>query len=468
MSMTFDEPTWLASAARKADEFRKAYGERVRDEIVSTIYGEAEKLAKSVVSVGKPLRRDWSQTVDAVVTSRMLGYPLMLAMLGLVFWITIAGANYPSEVLARLLFGLEARLASLLTYLDTPAWLRGFLVLGVYRGLAWVVSVMLPPMSIFFPLFALLEDLGYLPRVAFNLDRAFKKVGAHGKQALSMAMGFGCNAAGVVAARIIDSPRERLIAILTNSFVPCNGRFPTLIAMSSMFVGVTAASAGGSLRAAAVVVGMVLIGIVVTLAVSWLLSKTLLSGEPSPFALELPPYRPPQIGQVIVRSFLDRALYVLWRAAVVAAPAGGLTWILANVHVGNTSIIACIASWLDPLGRAIGLDGVILLAFVLGLPANEIVLPIVLMTYLATGSLTELDSLEAMREVFIAHGWTWATALNVMLFSLLHFPCATTLLTIHKETGRARWAILAALIPTTIAFAVCFVTAQGAKLLGLL
>lgn len=467
MSTTIGQPTWLAAAARKAEEFREAHGERVRDEIVSTIYGEAEKLARSVVSAQKPHGRDWDQTVDAIVTSRILGYPLMLAILGVVFWITIAGANYPSEVLARLLFGLEARLAAALAHLAAPAWLHGFLVLGVYRGLAWVVSVMLPPMSIFFPLFALLEDLGYLPRVAFNLDRAFKKVGAHGKQALSMAMGFGCNAAGVVATRIIDSPRERLIAILTNSFVPCNGRFPTLIAMSSIFMGATVASAGGSLRATAVVVGMVLIGIAVTLAVSWLLSKTLLRGEPSSFTLELPPYRPPQIGQVIVRSLLDRALYVLWRAVVIAAPAGGLTWVLANVHIGDASIIAHAAGWLDPIGRAIGLDGVIVLAFILGLPANEIVVPIILMTYLATGSLTELDSLEAMRGVFIAHGWTWVTALNVMLFSLLHFPCATTLLTIRKETGKARWAILAALIPTAIAFAVCFMTAQGVRLFGL-
>ncbi|MGI6035103.1 MAG: nucleoside recognition domain-containing protein [Limnochordia bacterium] len=435
----------------------------MRDKVVARIYQEAESLANEVVLVEKPAR-DWDGWIDDVVTSRRLGYPSMLALLALVLWLTISGANLPSQLLSHFLFEIEGGLSSLFFVLRAPDWLHGLLVLGVYRCLAWVVSVMLPPMAIFFPLFTLLEDLGYLPRVAFNLDGFFKKAGAHGKQALTMSMGFGCNAAGVIACRIIESPRERLIAILTNNFVPCNGRFPTLITMSNIFLG-TMAFAGGS--AVLLVAGLVVGGIAVTLGVSWLLSRTLLTGIPSHFTLELPPYRPPQVVQVIVRSVFDRTLFVLWRAVKVAAPAGALVWLLANIHVNGLSLLNHAAQFLQPLGAAMGLDGFILLAFILGLPANEIVIPIILMSYLSVGAMLELDSFPALRQLLLDHGWTWVTALNMMLFSLLHFPCGTTLLTIHKETHSWKWTLLAALIPTIIGVAVCLLVAQGARLVGL-
>ncbi len=458
---------WL-QLNQDANEFRKSRGEALHDDIVTSIYRQAETIADSVVHVDRcDGRTDWDRRIDDLVTSRYFGYPLMLLLLAGVFWLTISGANYPSQALAWLLFGLEEKITLLFQVVGAPAWLHGMLVLGVYRTLAWVVSVMLPPMAIFFPLFTLLEDLGYLPRVAFNLDQLFRRACAHGKQALTMAMGFGCNAAGVVSARIIDSPRERMIAILTNNFVPCNGRFPTLMAMAMIFMGMDVASAYRGLVAAGVIVGLVLVGIIVTLLVSWGLSKTLLRGVPSSFTLELPPYRKPQVWRVIVRSIFDRTLFVLWRAIVVAAPAGVLIWILANIDIGDFSLVQLAAGWLDPFGQLIGLDGFILLAFLLGLPANEIVIPILMMCYLSVGSMLELDSLAAMRELLVRHGWTWLTALNMMLFSLLHFPCGTTLLTIKKETGSWKWTLWAAVIPTVIAIAVTFLTAQGARLLGL-
>jgi len=337
----------------------------------------------------------------------------------------------------------------------------------MYKTLAWVVSVMLPPMAIFFPLFTLLEDLGYLPRVAFNLDRLFKMCGTHGKQVLSMCMGFGCNAAGIISCRIIDSPREKLIAIVTNNFVPCNGRFPTLIAVAMIFMGGLTASSGGTFIATTVVMGMVLIGIAITLITSFLLSKTLLKGVPSSFTLELPPFRKPQLGRIIIHSILDRTIFVLARAMVVAAPAGLIIWILANVHLADQSILALGASYLDPFARAIGLDGFILIAFILGLPANEIVLPILIMAYLSSGAMLELDSLQDMGNLFIKHGWTWLTALCTMLFSLLHFPCGTTLWTIARETKSVKWTLLAFLIPTSIAVVVCFLVAQTVMAFGL-
>ncbi len=449
----------------EAESFRDSYSENIRDSIVLNIYHQAEALSREVVST-TGTGTDWDRKIDNIVTSRILGYPLMLALLGVVFWLTIVGSNYPSEMLATFLFGLEEHLSALFMLLGAPEWLHGLVVLGTYRGLAWVVAVMLPPMAIFFPLFTLLEDLGYLPRVAFNLDRAFKKVGAHGKQALTMSMGFGCNAAGVIAARIIDSPRERLIAILTNTFVPCNGRFPALIVISMIFMG-GAVAASSTIVASAMVVGLVLVGISVTLGISWLLSKTLLKGEASSFTLELPPYRKPQIIPVIMRSFFDRTIFVLGRAVMVAAPAGAITWIFANIYIGDLSVIAHVAGWFEPLGRAMGLDGVILMAFLLGLPANEIVVPIMIMSYLSEGAMLEFDSISAFRDLLVAQGWTWVTALNFMLFSLLHFPCGTTLLTIKKETGSFRWTLLAAVIPTVVAAVVCLIIAQGAKFAGL-
>ncbi len=439
----------------------------ISEQIIKTIYNEAESIADKVVEIGQ-LKTNWDDKIDGILTSKWLGFPIMLLLLGVVFWITIIGANYPSQALAKLLFWGQDQLIVFFSWLLAPEWLQGFLVYGVYHGLAWVVAVMLPPMAIFFPLFTLLEDAGYLPRVAFNLDNAFRKAGAHGKQALTMSMGFGCNAAGVTACRIIESPRERLIAIVTNNFVPCNGRFPTLIILAGIFLGGAVAAAYSTMIAAAVVVGLVLIGIFTTLLVSFFLSKTLLRGIPSSFTLELPPYRKPLVGQVIVRSVLDRTLFVLARAVVVAAPAGGIIWVMANSYVGGITLLAQFINILDPFARALGMDGVILSAFILGLPANEIVLPIMIMGYLASGTMLELDSLMALKTLLVdGQGWTWLTALSVMLFSLLHYPCATTLITINRETKSIKWTLISALIPLFIACLVCFILAQGVRWLGL-
>lgn len=439
----------------------------LKDRIIANIFKRAEKIAAS--SVTKSLQsKNWDQKIDDLLTSKVLGYPIMLLLLGIIFWLTIQGANYPSQLLASGLFWIEERITNLFLLLNIPQWIHGIIVLGMYRTFAWVVSVMLPPMAIFFPLFTLLEDLGYLPRVAFNLDKFFKKAGAHGKQSLTMSMGFGCNAAGIIACRIIKSPRERMIAILTNNFVPCNGRFPTLIIIASVFMGGLVVSTYSSLAATTVVVGLVLAGIGVTLLVSWLLSKTILKGIPSSFTLELPPYRKPKIGQVLVRSLLDRTIYVLARAVVIALPAGIITWIVANVYIGDASILTHVANFLNPFAQMIGLDGVILMAFILGLPANEIVLPVMFMSYLAEGAMLEIDSLVAIRQLFVNNGWTWLTALNVMLFSLLHFPCGTTLWTIGKETQSVKWPLVATIITTGTAIIVCFATTQIVHLLGIL
>ncbi|MDU3349321.1 MAG: nucleoside recognition domain-containing protein, partial [Clostridium sp.] len=358
----------------------------------------------------------------------------------------------------------QDKLTELFNFLGAPDWLHGILVLGLYRTLAWVIAVMLPPMAIFFPLFTLLEDSGYLPRIAFNLDHMFKKCCAHGKQCLTMCMGFGCNAAGVIGCRIIESPRERLIAIITNNFVPCNGRFPTLIAIATVFFAVTSNNTINNIIPSLSITFMVILGIAMTLFVSFILSKTLLKGVPSTFTLELPPYRKPQIGRVLYTSIIDRTIFVLSRAVLVAAPAGAITWILANIYIGDLSIISHIANFLQPLGNAIGLDGFILLAFLVGLPANEIVLPVLLMAYLATGTLTDFSSIESLREILINNNWTLLTALNTMLFSLLHWPCSTTLWTIKKETGSIKWTILSFIIPTEIAFLVCFLTTSVYRL----
>jgi ferrous iron transport protein B len=405
--------------------------------------------------------------IDRILTSRAFGIPIMIALLCVIFWITIAGANVPSSLLADGLFWLEDRLSEFIRWAGAPAWIHGALVTGVYRTVAWVVSVMLPPMAIFFPLFTLLEDLGYLPRVAFNLDYYFKKACAHGKQALTMCMGFGCNAAGVIACRIIDSPRERLIATLTNNFVPCNGRFPTLIALSSIFIAGSAAGAFRTFAAAASILAVIVLGVAITLLMSLLLSKTILKGLPSSFTLELPPYRKPQLGQILVRSVLDRTLFVLGRAVTVAAPAGLLIWVMANVTVGDLSLLAHCARFLDPFAQLMGLDGCILIAFILGLPANEIVVPILIMSYMSQGSMLELDSLSELGRLFADNGWTWLTAVCMMLFSLNHWPCATTLWTIRKETQSWKWTAAAFLIPTLTGVLLCILVAQGAALLGL-
>ncbi|MBU0678464.1 MAG: ferrous iron transporter B [Verrucomicrobia bacterium] len=449
-----------SSLLRRADELRQALHGSFRDDVVKAIYADAESIAGKAVK-GRGGRTTFDQKLDRVITSKIFGMPIMLALLGLVFWITIVGANYPSQMLAIMLFWLEDQFALLLTFLHAPWWLTGFLAHGVWRGLAWVIAVMLPPMAIFFPMFTFLEDLGYLPRVGFNLDWLFSKAGAHGKQALTMSMGFGCNAAGVIACRIIDSPRERLIAILTNNFVPCNGRFPTLIMLATVFVAAAFPPAYASLIAAGAVVGVVLLGVLFTFIVSWILSRTVLRGEASSFTLELPPYRRPNLIRILYTSLIDRTAFVLWRALIMAAPAGGVIWLCSNIRIGGQSITAWTSGWLDPFGHLLGLDGVILLAYIIAIPANEIVVPTMLMAYSGASMMFELDSMSELRGLLIDQsGWTMLTAVNLMLFSLLHNPCSTTIMTIWKETRSRKWTIVGALMPLAIAFAVTFAVAQ--------
>ena len=432
---------------------------KIRSHLSKTTYDYAKSISDQVVTVTNSKAFDRDEKIDRIVSSKIFGIPLMLLLLCGVLWLTIQGANYPSEIISNVLFAVEPKIYDLLNSMNFPIWLNEMITYGMYRTLAWVVSVMLPPMAIFFPLFTLLEDLGYLPRVAFNLDHLFKKACCHGKQCLTMCMGFGCNAAGVIGCRIIDSPRERLIAILTNNFVPCNGRFPTLIAISTIFFSSAIGSSflSSTITALSITV-LIIIGVLTTLLVSYILSKTLLKGVPSTFTLELPPYRPPQIGRVIYTSIIDRTLFVLRRSIAVAIPAGIITWIFANIYIGDISLLTYVANFLDPLGKLIGLDGFILLAFILGFPANEIVVPILIMSYMATGKMIEFDELSALGELLRNNGWTYLTALNMMLFSLLHWPCATTLLTIKKETSSLKWTALGFIIPTIIAFIVCFIT----------
>lgn len=410
----------------------------------------AEEICHGAVFSGPDsLRRD--RQIDKVLTGRVLGFPIMLALLALVFFITITGANYPSQLLSDVLFSAQDKLIGLCISVSVPKLIYEPLLLGVYRVLAWVISVMLPPMAIFFPLFTLLEDLGYLPRVAFNLDRCFKGCHACGKQALTTCMGFGCNAVGVTGCRIIDSPRERLIAVITNSLVPCNGRFPALIAVISMFF----AGGSGSLVSALLLTVLIVFAVAMTLLASRLLSATLLRGVPSSFTLELPPYRPPQIGRVIIRSVLDRTVFVLGRAAAVAAPAGLVIWLMANISIGSGTLLSLCAGFLDPLGRLIGLDGVILMAFLLGFPANEIVIPIMLMAYTAQGMLIDYQGLGELRAILVQNGWTAKTALCFLIFALMHWPCSTTLVTIKKETGSLKWTLVSLLTPALMGGALC-------------
>ncbi len=439
--------------------------ENIRDNIVSSIFKTAEDISSKVVHIEDTFHDERDNKIDNILTSKIYGIPIMILLLGIVFWLTIEGANVPSNILANGLFFIEDKLTLLFNSIGTPEWVHEILVLGVYRTLAWVISVMLPPMAIFFPLFTLLEDLGYLPRVAFNLDYYFKKACAHGKQALTMCMGFGCNAAGVIACRIIDSPRERLIAIITNNFVPCNGRFPILIAIATIFIGSSTLKFSSILATLSILVSIIL-GVFITLFISKLLSKTVLKGLPSSFILELPPYRKPQIGKVIVHSIFDRTLFVLARAIAVAGPAGLIIWIMANITIGSSSLLSHSANFLDPFSRLIGLDGYILMAFILGLPANEIVIPILIMSYMSTGSMLELDSLREMGQLFMNNGWTPLTAICTMLFTLNHWPCGTTLLTIKKETGSLKWTFLSFIVPTITGIVVCFIVAQSARLLG--
>ncbi|MGX4685731.1 ferrous iron transporter B [Vagococcus sp. JNUCC 83] len=407
------------------------------------------------------------QKLDKLLTQKSTGIPIMILLLMIIFWFTIEGADGPSDFLADNFDKFGNWLMSITTSWGVPEIIRDVLIDGVYKVLSTVVAVMLPPMAIFFPLFTLLEDFGYLPRVAFNLDKHFQKAGACGKQALTMCMGFGCNAAGVVGARIIDSPRERLIAIITNNFVPCNGRFPILITVITVFFTGGAVGLLGSIKSATFLTGVILLGVFTTIFVSRLLSKTVLTGIPSSFTLELPPYRKPQVGQVIVRSIFDRTLFVLWRAIIVAAPAGLVIWVLANVSIGDQSILQSITSFIDPFARLMGLDGTIFMAFILGLPANEIVIPIMIMGYMATGTITDFSSLDQFRQLLLSNGWTWLTAMNVILFTLYHWPCSTTLLTIYKETKSKKWTFASFIIPTIIGVGITMLTTGIAHLFHL-
>lgn len=447
----------LETVRRELARFYSGTGnkEPIEDRIAGAVISSAERICRKTVELENKNYHDRDLRLDMILTNKLTGYPAMMLLLAFIFWLTIIGANYPSELLSRGFFLLQDKLTALFVYFHAPEWLYGMLVLGVYRVLSWVVSVMLPPMAIFFPLFTLMEDIGYLPRIAYNLDKPFQKCRACGKQSLTMAMGFGCNAAGVVGCRIIDSPRERLIAVITNSFVPCNGRFPTLIAILTMFFVSTRSRVADSLTAALFLTIFILIGIMMTFFVSRILSATILKGVPSSFILELPPYRRPQLGKVIVHSLFDRTLFVLRRAVGVAAPAGLLIWCMANVKFHDISLLYHCAAFLDPFARLMGMDGIILMAFILGIPANEIVIPIIVMAYMASGSLTQMTELAYMKELFTANGWTWVTAVSVMLFSLMHWPCSTTCLTIKKETGSLKWMILSFLIPTVIGITVC-------------
>lgn len=428
----------------------------INDQVVTALLRTAEDICSDVVTYENASYAASDRRIDRILTGKWTAFPVMLVLFALIFWITITGANYPSELLSGLFRKGQELLTRLFGLIGAPEWLHGIVVLGMYRVLAWVVAVMLPPMAIFFPLFTLLEDAGYLPRIAYNLDRPFKCCHACGKQALTMCMGFGCNAAGVVGCRIISSPRERLIAILTNNFVPCNGRFPMLITIISIFFALSALPwAVGGLAPAVMLAMLIVLSVLVTLLVSFVLSKTLLQGEKTAFTLELPPYRMPNVGQVLVRSLIDRTLHVLGRAVMIAAPCGAIIYLLANISIGGVSLLTSISGVLDPVGQFMGLDGAILLAFILGLPANELVIPIMLMIYTAGGSLADIGTLSEMRMILVQNGWTWATAVSFILFALMHWPCGTTLMTIKKETGSVKWTLLGMLVPTVTGIAAC-------------
>ncbi|MCD8035805.1 MAG: ferrous iron transport protein B [Clostridiales bacterium] len=438
---------------------------KAEDIIAASLSAAASDIAEGVVFTKRD-SNERDRKLDKIFASRLLGFPVMAAMLAAVFWITISTANVPSKLLSSLLFGFEEPLYRAFIWAGMPENISNMLVFGMYRVVAWVVSVMLPPMAIFFPMFTILEDSGYLPRVAFNLDKCFKKCRACGKQALTICMGFGCNAAGVTGCRIIDSQRERLVAMLTNSFVPCNGRFPMMISVITMFFTGYTLGAGQSVLSAIILCGIIIFGIGMTFAASWILTKTVLKGVPSSFILEMPPYRRPKIGDVIVRSVLDRTIFVLGRAVTAAAPAGIVIWLMANIKIGNVTVLAAFSGLLDPFARFIGLDGVILTAFILGFPANEIVVPVMIMAYMQTGVLTDISNLNELRELLIANGWTWVTAVCMLLFSLMHWPCATTMLTIKKETGSLKWTAAAVVVPAVCGIVICAIIANIAGLIG--
>ena len=461
-----------------ANNLRWEIGENFHDKLMESIYANATTIAqKSVTTPTEKPRFSLDRTLDRIVTSPVLGFPMMFLVLAVIFWITIEGANVPSAMLSSLLIdNFHPMLKDFAFTIGLPWWLGGVLIDGAYLAMAWVISVMLPPMAIFFPLFTLLEDFGYLPRVAFNMDNLYRRAGAHGKQALTMAMGFGCNAAGVVAARVIDSPRERIIAIITNNFSLCNGRWPTQILIATIFIGGVVPAHLAGLVSAGAVVGIAVLGIVLSLVVSWALSRTVLKGEASAFSLELPPYRPPRVLRTLYTSLIDRTLIVLWRAVVFAIPAGVVIWLVSNITIGNESIAGLFINWVDPLSLIIGLNGVIILAYIIAIPANEIVIPTILMlTVLVTGIMGvgsgdgvmfELDSVTVTGEILVAGGWTLLTGINLMLFSLLHNPCSTTIYTIYRETKSVKWTIVSTMLPLLMGIAVCFFVTQIWRLFG--
>ncbi len=462
----------LQKLLAKTQDLRWKLGAHVHQSLAEQTYAHAATIADAVVARNhRGTGRHWDATLDRLLTNRWTGLPIMVGLLAIVLWLTVAGANAPSAALASLLLEtVHPMLKTAAASIGMPWWLDGLLIDGCYLATAWVVAVMLPPMAIFFPLFTLLEDFGYLPRVAFNLDHMFQRCGAHGKQALTMCMGFGCNAAGVIAARVIDSPRERLIAIISNNFALCNGRWPTQILIATIFIGALAPAYLSGVVAALAVVGVALLGVATTFLVSWGLSRTMLRGEPSTFHLELPPYRPPRFWQTIYTSLIDRTMFVLWRAVMFALPAGAVIWTIANVPVGDASLAQWLTTHLDPLGLFIGLNGVILVAYIVAIPANEIVIPTVLMLTVLTaraagvgesaGVMFELDSVAETGKLLRAGGWTLLTGINLMLFSLLHNPCSTTIFTIWKETNSWRWTLVATLLPLLLGFTVCFFVAQ--------
>lgn len=455
-----------------ANNLRWEIGENFHDKLMESIYANATAIAqKSVTTPTEKPTFSFDRALDRIVTSRVLGFPMMFLILAVIFWVTIEGANVPSEILASLLIDtLHPMLKDFTITIGLPLWLGGVLIDGAYLAMAWVISVMLPPMAIFFPLFTLLEDFGYLPRVAFNMDNLYKKAGAHGKQALTMAMGFGCNVAGVVAARVIDSPRERLIAIITNNFSLCNGRWPTQILIATIFIGGAVPGYLAGLVSAGAIVGIAVLGIVFSLVVSWGLSKTVLKGEASAFSLELPPYRPPRILQTLYTSLIDRTIIVLYRAIIFAVPAGIVIWLVSNITIGGESIAELFINWVDPVAFLVGLNGVIILAYIIAIPANEIVIPTILMlTVLVTGIagvgsgngvMFELDSFTVTKDILVAGGWTLLTGINLMLFSLLHNPCSTTIYTIYRETRSMKWTLVSTFLPLVMGIIVTFFVTQ--------
>jgi ferrous iron transport protein B len=455
-----------------ANNLRWEIGENFHDNLMETIYANATSIAQRSVTTPKEKPRfSFDRALDRIVTSPLLGFPIMFLVLAVIFWVTIEGANVPSSFLATLLIdNFHPALKDFTLTIGFPWWLSGILVDGAYLAMAWVISVMLPPMAIFFPLFTLLEDFGYLPRVAFNMDNLYRKAGAHGKQALTMAMGFGCNAAGVVAARVIDSPRERLIAIITNNFSLCNGRWPTQILIATIFIGGVVPAHLAGIVSAGAVVAIAVLGVAFSLIVSWGLSKSFLKGEASAFSLELPPYRPPRILQTLYTSLIDRTIIVLWRAVIFAIPAGVAIWLVSNITIGGESIAALFINWINPVSFLIGLNGVIIFAYIIAIPANEIVIPTILMLTVLVAGITgvgsgdgvmfELDSALATEEILIAGGWTLLTGINLMLFSLLHNPCSTTIYTIYKETKSVKWTLVSSLLPVIMGIIICFFVTQ--------